>query len=92
MQYERDQLENRLKENENKLKRLSWYDFPAMLVIGLGLFSKFGDNPESLHPLLADSSVVNTALAIAVPWAAFCTFQTIKLALENNKIKKELGI
>ena len=91
MDFEKIQLEEQLKEVEKKIKFTSIVNAPAMLVIGLGLFSKFGKNPESLHPLLANESVVNIALVIAVPWAAICIIKSVKLVLESNKLIKQLS-
>ncbi len=92
MDFEKQPLEDRLKVVEKKIKYVGLIDAPAMIVIGLGMLSKFGHNPESLHPLLADSNVVNGALAIAVPWAIICAYKSVRLSLEVNKLKKKLSI
>ena len=91
MDLEKQRATDRLKVIESKMKLLGLYDAPAMIVIGLGLFSKFGHEPESLHPLLADANVVNGALAIAIPWAMICAYKSITLSLEANKVKKLIG-
>lgn len=92
MDLEKQQAEDRLKVIEKKMKYLGLYDAPAMLVIGLGMFSKFGDDPASLHPLLADTNLVDGALAIAIPWALVCAYKSVKLSLEVNKLKKVISI
>ncbi|PKG37240.1 hypothetical protein [Psychromonas sp. Urea-02u-13] len=92
MDLEKQQAKERLKVLEKKMKFLGLYDAPAMLVIGLGLFSKFGHDPASLHPLLADTNLVNGALAIAVPWALICAYKSVKLSLEAHKLKKLVSL
>lgn len=89
MDSEKQQATYRLKMIEKKMLLLGLYDAPAMVIIGLGLFSKFGHEPASLHPLLADANVVNSALAIAIPWALICAYQSVKLAKEASKLKNK---
>ena len=91
MNFEKIQLEERLKKIEKKMKLINLVNTPAMLVIVLGLFSLFSKNTQALHPLLANVSFVNTALIIALPWTVICTFKTIKLAIESNKLIKQLS-
>ncbi|GHB63804.1 hypothetical protein GCM10008107_11140 [Psychrosphaera saromensis] len=88
MNLEQQKVTDRLKVIEKKMMYLGLYNAPAMIVIAIGLFSKFGASPEALHPLLADVSLVNKALFVAVPWALFITFRSIVLALEVNKLKR----
>ena len=89
MNIEKQEADDRLKVIQKKLMYIGLYDAPAMIVIGLALFSKFGhDDPASIHPLLADADIVNGALAIAIPWALFCAYKSIKLSLEADKLKK----
>ena len=92
MDFEKVQLEERLKEVEKKMKLTNLVNTPAMLVIVLGGFSIFSERTQALHPLLADASLVNTALIIALPWTAICTFKTVKLAIESNKLIKQLSL
>jgi len=92
MDIEKQQADDRLKIVKKKLLFLRLYDAPAMIVIGLGLYSKFGDDPASVHPLLADANVVNGALAIVIPWTLICTYKSVKLSLEAGKLQKKVGI
>ena len=92
MDLEKQQAKDRLKIIEKKMKYLGLYDAPAMIVIGLGMLSKFGPDPASLHPLLADANLVDGALAIAIPWALVCAYKSVKLFLEAHKLKKVVSI
>jgi len=87
-----EQQKENIKKLEKKIKYLNIIDAPAMIVIGLGMFSKLNHDPASLHPLLENSNLVNGALAIAVPWAVICGYKSIKLSLEVYKLKKGLSI
>ncbi|AGH81464.1 hypothetical protein PCNPT3_07630 [Psychromonas sp. CNPT3] len=86
------QQQARLLEIDKKRKSIRFLDIPAMLVIGVGIFAKMDKAPQLLHPLLADPVWINSALAIALTCTAICTFISIKLALESNKLKKALNI
>ena len=89
MDFKQKQSEDRLKVIEKKLKYIGLYNAPAMIVIALGLFSKFVLDPGALHPLLADANVVNNALILAVPWAIYNAYKATVLSLEANKIKAQ---
>ena len=91
MDFEKQQLEARLKVVKKQINYINIIDAPAMVIIGLGLFSKFGEDPGSLHPIFTDSNIVNGALAIAVPWAVFCGYKSIKLAIEASKLTNKIN-
>lgn len=82
------QLEERLSMMEKKLQLITLIDMPAVIVIGLALFSKFDDDPGALHPILADADIVNSALVIAIPWAVIYAYKSVKQSIEINKLKK----
>ena len=79
---------DRLKVIEKKMKLIGLYNAPSMIVIGLGLFSKFDHDPGALHPLLTNSNLVNGALALALPWALYNAYKLLKLSLELSKLNK----
>ena len=91
MDFEKVQLEERLKVVEKKMKFTNLVNTPAMLVIVLGVFSLFSENTQSLYPWLANESLVYKALIIALPWTAICSFKAVKLAIESNKLTKQLS-
>ena len=59
---------------------------PASLAIGFGLFARFTEQPESLHPLLGDPTFVNGLFLFGLPLSLFCAFRGFKLAKERNKL------
>lgn len=59
---------------------------PASIAIGLGLFARFTEQPESLHPLLGDEMFVSGLFLLGLPLSMFCAFRGFKLAKERNKI------
>ena len=88
MDSDKTNIEEQLKAVEKKLMLTQLADAPAMIVIGLGMFAKFGESPESLHPWLGNSLVVDSALAVAIPIAIFCAFQSFRLMKKISELKK----
>ena len=92
MNLEKQRATDRLTVIEKKTKYLGLYNAPAMIVIGLGMFSKFVPDPGALHPLLENANVVNNALTIAIPWALVTAYISVKLSVEAYKLKKVISI
>ncbi|KEI70545.1 hypothetical protein [Endozoicomonas elysicola] len=90
MDSEKTNIEEQLKAVEKKLMLTQLADAPAMIVIGLGMFAKFGESPESLHPWLGNTLIVDSSLAVAIPVAIFCAFQSFRLMKKVNALKKQL--
>ncbi|WP_419533257.1 hypothetical protein [Endozoicomonas sp.] len=88
MDSDKTNIEEQLKAVEKKLMLTQMADAPAMIVIGLGMFAKFGESPESLHPWLGNTLIVDPALAVAIPIAIFCAFQSFRLMKKINALKK----
>lgn len=59
---------------------------PASLAIGLGLFARFTEQPESLHPLLGDAAFVNGLFLFGLPLSLFCAYRGFRLAKERNRL------
>lgn len=92
MNLEQKQATDRLKVIEKKTMYLGLYNAPAMVIIGLGMFAKFAPDPAALHPFLANENIVDNALKIAIPWALFTAYKSVKLSLEAYKLKKVLSL
>lgn len=59
---------------------------PASIAIGFGLFARFTEQPETLHPLLGDATFVNGLFLLGLPLSMFCAFRGFKLAKERNRL------
>ncbi|WP_066017045.1 hypothetical protein [Endozoicomonas atrinae] len=88
MDFENTNTEEQLKAVEKKMLWMQLADAPAMIVIGLGMFAKFGQSPETLHPWLGNSLIVDSALSVAIPVAIFCAFQSFRLMKKSSELKK----
>ncbi len=91
MDFEKTHIKDQLKAVEKRMILMQLADAPAMIVIGLGMFAKFGQTPETLHPWLGNSLIVDSALAVAIPVAIFCAFQSFKLMKKSSELKKQLN-
>lgn len=87
MEMSQQKREARLEEIRHQFKVITIQDTLPMIAIGLGLFGKFGENPESLHPMLANESLVNTMFLIAVPITLFNAYRFYKLSVERAKLQ-----
>jgi hypothetical protein len=61
---------------------------PAMTASGLGLFAKLDENPETLHALFGNTSIVNGLLIFGVPLSLFCSHKITKLKLERANLSE----
>ena len=52
------------REFHRRLLMLEVSGIPGYLLVGLGLFGYFDDNPGALHPLLGDANMVAVMLAV----------------------------
>lgn len=80
-----------IKQLDKKLIMLNIIDAPAMILIGLGIFGKFGGNPAGLHPLLANSEVTTAMLAVGSMFAAWCGLQVFKTASRRNELMRQIS-
>ena len=91
MDFEKKNTEEQLKAVEKKMMLMQLADAPAMIAIGLGMFAKFGESPESLHSWLGNALIVDSALAVAIPVAIFCAFQSFRLMRKSSELKKQIN-
>ncbi|MFC3094230.1 hypothetical protein DRW07_14920 [Alteromonas sediminis] len=59
---------------------------PGAIMVGLGLYGKFGANGDAFLPLLNDPSTVNFMLAVGAIIMAWGAFKTIKISSQINKL------
>lgn len=86
MELEQVEIQKSLKRIDKSLVKNGFLNMPASIAIGLGLFSIFAHNPESLHPLLGEAYVSNCLFVFGIPLSVFCAYRMVKL----NKIKNGL--
>ena len=78
--------EQELKAIESSLLAVAIMDVPGTLLTALGLFGKYGQNPGSLLPLLADPVKVNFLLAIGLATMAMCAWKFFSLISKRARL------
>ena len=84
--------EESVKKIDREIIKISIIDAPATLMVGLGLYAKFGASGEAFHPLLDNEPLVNIMLgvgAIIVFWGGYRVFT---LGREKAKLIKESNL
>ena len=80
--------EKELSELDKKLLTINIIDFPALVLVALGLFGKFTDDPGSMHPILANTTVTTGMLVVGGAIAAWCAVQMISVARRRAELMK----
>ena len=70
--------ERELEALNKRMVFLQVVDAPGMILIGLGLFGKFGGNPAGLHPMLANANVTTVMITAGGVIAGWCLIELIK--------------
>lgn len=81
--------EDKIKEIDKKITKVSVIEMPGSIMIGLGLYSKFSANGDAFHPLLNNESVVNIMIAIGVVIMIWGGYNIYTLSKEKMKLKNE---
>ena len=80
------QNEQRLKEIKKELIKINLIETIPMIMIGLGLYAKFGKVDELIFEFLTNDSIVNGMFIVSVPVVLWCIYRTLKLALEQKNL------
>lgn len=84
------QHEQRIKQIEKEFIKLGVIDAIPMIMIALGMHTKFS-GAEPLFEFLKDDAIVNSMFVIAVPVVLWVMYRSVKLGLERNRIEKQTG-
>lgn len=74
-----------------KMVFISIVDAPGMILIGLGLFAKFGENPEGLHPIFGNSDITSGMLVVGGVIAGWSLIETIKVLRRKSELVRQLN-
>ena len=83
--------EQEIKALDKKLLVINIIDFPAMILVALGLFGKFTEDPGSMHPLLENPNVTTGMLIAGGIIAAWCAVQIIAVARRRSELQKKIN-
>ncbi len=72
-----------------EMQKISIMDTPGVILVGLGLYGKFGANGNAFHPLLNDPDVINTMLIIGGCIMGYCAYRAIILVTNKKILDKD---
>ena len=83
--------EQRLKDIDKELIKVSIIDAPGTIMLGLGLYAKFAANGGAFVPILNNESVVNFMLVAGAGIMIWGAFKMVSLGREKARIKTALN-
>ena len=84
--------EQRIQEIEKELIKVSIIDAPGTIMVGLGLYGKYGANDNAFHPLLNDPNIFHTLIAVGAAIMAWGGYKILTLSREKVRLKSKHGI
>jgi threonine/homoserine/homoserine lactone efflux protein len=84
--------EEKIKEVEKDITKLSLIDASATIMLGLGLYAKFSTNGDALHPLLNNESVINTLLVVGASIMVWVGYKIFTLGRKKAMLKNEYNL
>ena len=78
-----------LSEVDRKMLLVNILDAPGCVMVGLGVYAKFGANGNAFHPLLENDQFVNGMLLLGVLIVAWGGSQIFKLSKERKQLLAE---
>jgi len=78
-----------IKTLKRDLIKTQLIEFPGFVLVGLGLYGKFGANGNAFLAVLNDQSVVNVMLAIGAVTMVWGAYKTMKISSKINKLSHE---
>ena len=77
----------RIKDIDKEFVKLGLTDAIAMVMIGLGLHTKFAKGDEPVFEFLNNDVIVNTMFFVSVPIVLWCMFKAYNLSKERKTIE-----
>ncbi len=82
-------LEQRIKEIDKEIVRVSILESPGAIVVGLALYAIFAANGDAFLPVLNNLTVVYLLLAIGAAIMIWGASKILRLSLEKARLQKE---
>jgi hypothetical protein len=82
-------LEERVKEIDKEFKKVQLFEMPGPIMVGLGLYGKFGADGGAFHPFLNDPTNINILLIIGGMIMAWGVSKSVALLREKANLQKE---
>lgn len=84
-----DSIDEQIARLDRKIKFGGLIDFPGVVALGVGLYSKFGSDGKPVHPLLANEMVVNGLIGAGVVIMLLAGIRLVRLISQRIKLKAE---
>lgn len=84
--------EKRLKEIEQEFVKVAIIDTPGTVMVGLGLYEKFGSEGEALLPFLNDPNNVNIMIMVGAAIMVWGVSRIIALSRERVRLQRKIGV
>ena len=78
--------EDEIKNIDKQIVMIAIMDTPGTILLGLGLYAKFGTNGDAFHPLLNDPNIVTSMLVLGSAIMAWGGYKMFTLNREKNKL------
>ena len=79
-------------EKAKQLKKIAIIDTPGSILIGLGLYGKFGANGNAFHPFLNSETNLNAMLVVGGIIWAYGLYRTLNITLKGKMQKKDPNV
>jgi threonine/homoserine/homoserine lactone efflux protein len=84
--------ENRVKEIEKEIIKVSLIDAPGSIMVGLGVYAKFAANGDAFHPLLNNPDVVTLLLVAGGSIMVWGAYKMVTLGREKSSLQRDYGL
>ncbi len=84
--------EDRVKEIDKEFIKVQIFEAPGTIMLGLGLYGKFGADGNAFHPFLNDPTNINILLILGAVIMAWGGYKSFTLLREKASLKKKHGI
>ena len=84
-------VEEQLKQLDKEFVKVALFEFPGVIMVGLGVYSKFGAMGDAFHPLLNNPSVVNGLLVVGGIIMLWGVKKDVDIAIKNKKLFDSSG-
>ncbi len=81
--------EQRIKEIQKEIVKVSVLESPGAIMLGLGLYAKFAAQGDAFLPILNNETVVYVLLGLGVAIMVWGALRVFFLAQESAKLQKE---
>lgn len=83
--------EEKLRELNKELIHIVLMEVPAMVLLALAFYARFAADNEALHPLLSDSTVVNSMLTVGGILLVLSTKRVFTWARKRKEILEQIN-